>query len=157
VLHNISTHGLVEVKDDLTVGLGLEMGSLGAHLAESVVVVDLAVDGQDQGLVVVGQGLSSRLNTDNGKTLVAENVVASNSASAPIGTTVTELLGKKEGALTEGVGIAGQVVDSKDTAHGDLIVCIREERREEESTREKGDEQEATTRAVDKGRGGRGR
>lgn len=67
------------------------------------------------------------------------------------------LLGKEEGALAEGVGIAGQVVDSKDTAHGDLIVCIREERKEEESTREKGEVQEATTRVVDKGGEGSGR
>lgn len=63
------------------------------------------------------------------------------------------LLGKEEGALTEGVGIARQVVDSKDTAHGDLIVCIRERKGKKRRSRrrEKRAEQEATTRVVDKG------
>jgi hypothetical protein len=50
-----------EVENDLAVRLGLEVGSLGAHLTKGFVVIDLAVDGQDQGLVIVGQRLSSRL------------------------------------------------------------------------------------------------
>jgi hypothetical protein len=55
------------------------------------------------------------------------------------------LLGKEEGALTEGIGIAGQVVDSKDTAHGDLVYILLErkggggvERREENKKRQRG-------------------
>lgn len=39
--------------------------------------------------------IKSLTNTNDGKTLVAENVVASNSASAPIGTTVAEPNGRR--------------------------------------------------------------
>ena len=49
------------MEDDLAIRLSLEVGSLGAHLTESLVVIDLAVNGEDQGLVVVGQGLGTRL------------------------------------------------------------------------------------------------
>lgn len=49
-----------KVEDDLAVGLGLEVRTLRAQLAEGLVVIDLAVDGKDKRFVVVGQGLGSR-------------------------------------------------------------------------------------------------
>lgn len=49
------------MENDLAVRLGLEVGAGRAQLAESLVVVDLSVDGQNKGLVVVGQGLGTRL------------------------------------------------------------------------------------------------
>lgn len=49
-----------KVEDDLAVGLGLEVRTLRAQLAEGLVVIDLAVDGKDKRCVVIGQGLGSR-------------------------------------------------------------------------------------------------
>ena len=49
-----------KMEDDLAVGLGLEVSTLRAQLAEGLVVIDLAVDGKDKRFVVVGQGLGSR-------------------------------------------------------------------------------------------------
>ena len=49
------------MKNDFAIGLGLEMCVGRAHLAEGLVVVNLSVDREDQGLVIVGQGLGSRL------------------------------------------------------------------------------------------------
>lgn len=47
--------------DDFTVRVGLEDGGLLELLAEGAVVVDLAVDGEDEGTVVADEGLSSRV------------------------------------------------------------------------------------------------
>lgn len=44
-------------------------------LADKTMVVDLAVGGNDNGLIGVGEGLSTGLNTDDRKTLMAENCV----------------------------------------------------------------------------------
>lgn len=48
------------MEDDFAVRLGLEMSTLRAEFAEGLVVVDLSVDGKDESLIVVGQGLGSR-------------------------------------------------------------------------------------------------
>ena len=47
--------------DDLTVGVSLEVVGGLQVLADQTVVVDLAIDGEDDGAVGIGQGLSARL------------------------------------------------------------------------------------------------
>lgn len=59
--------------DDLAVGGGLEVVRVVEALADQTVVVDLTVDGQNDGVIGVGEGLSAGLDTDNGETLMAEN------------------------------------------------------------------------------------
>jgi hypothetical protein len=54
----VSTH---QRNDNLAVGRRLEVVRLLEVLPNQTVVVDLAVDGKDDGLVGVGQGLSARL------------------------------------------------------------------------------------------------
>jgi len=82
------------MQDDFAVGSGLEDRLVLQLLSQNPVVVDLSIDGQDQGIVAVGQGLGSalcrllvpfshfflrrlpgntRTNSDNAETLVAQN------------------------------------------------------------------------------------
>lgn len=51
----------VQWDDDLAVGVGLEGVFLCELLAQDLVVVDLAVDGKGDGLVLVGNGLCARV------------------------------------------------------------------------------------------------
>lgn len=51
----------VQWDNDLAVGVGLERVFLCELLAQDLVVVDLAVDGKGDGLVLVGDGLCARV------------------------------------------------------------------------------------------------
>lgn len=47
--------------DDLAIRVSLEVSGVLKRLAKSAVVVNLSVDGEDEALVIVGHGLSSRV------------------------------------------------------------------------------------------------
>jgi hypothetical protein len=84
----------VQGNDNLTIRGGLEVVLLLEVLSDVTMVVDLTVDGENDAVVGVGQGLSARLDTDNAETLMAEDGVVGNNASTPIRATVTDLLCK---------------------------------------------------------------
>jgi len=87
-------------------------------LADKTVVVDLTVGGNGNAVIGVGEGLSTGLNTDDRKTLMAENGVVASDAAAPIRTTVTDGLGKLQSRRLE-LGDIWVVVASEDSAHLD--------------------------------------
>lgn len=78
--------------DDLAVTAGPEAVSGSSEAgSEELVVVDLAVDGDDDGLVLVVEGLVAGGRVDDGEALVGEvAVVAHLAKAAPVGATVLE-------------------------------------------------------------------
>lgn len=64
----VSTH---QRNDDLAIGMCLEVVWCLQGLANQPMVVDLAVDGKNNGVIGVGQGLSAALDTDDAETFVA--------------------------------------------------------------------------------------
>jgi len=52
---------LIQGNDDLAVGVGLEGVGFGEVLAQDLVVVDFAVDGEGDGLIVAEDGLGAGL------------------------------------------------------------------------------------------------
>jgi hypothetical protein len=100
----------IQRNDDLAVGCGLEGIALLELLSDQTVVVDLAVDGQNNGLVGVGQGLGARLDTNDAETLMAEDCVVADDIAAPVGATVADLLRKTKSGRLEllDVGVTGK-------------------------------------------------
>lgn len=79
-----------QVHNDFTVRVGLEDVLLLEHLAKLLVVVDLTVDAQDQLAVVAHKRLSTGVDADNGKTLVAHDVVLGGVHARPIRTAMSD-------------------------------------------------------------------
>lgn len=79
------------MRDDLAVAAGPESVAGGGEPApEVLVVVDLAVDGDDHRLVLVVEGLVAGGRVDDGEALVGEVAVAHLTEAAPVGATVLE-------------------------------------------------------------------
>jgi hypothetical protein len=84
-------HETYQVRDDLAVAAGPEpVAGVGEVGPEVLVVVDLAVDGDDHGLVLVVEGLVAGGRVDDGEALVGEVAVAHLTEAAPVGAPVLE-------------------------------------------------------------------
>jgi hypothetical protein len=107
----------VQRDDDLAVRVRLERVRRLEPVAYPAVVVDLAVDGQDDGVVGVGQRLRAGLDADDAEPLMAEDRVVADNVAAPVGTAMPDGLGQPERRRLE-LGHVGVVVARKDSAHG---------------------------------------
>jgi len=85
-------------------------------LSDETMVIDLAVDSQNNGVIGVGQGLGARLNTDDAEALMAQDSLVADQASAPIRATVSDLLRKLECRRLEFLHV-GMTVTGEDSTH----------------------------------------
>jgi hypothetical protein len=58
---------------DLAIGVCLEVVWVLESFADDSVVIDFAIDGKGNAFVAVGEWLSSRVNTNNGQTLMGKH------------------------------------------------------------------------------------
>jgi len=96
----------------------LEVVRLLQALAENTVVVNLAIDRQRHGLLVVDKRLSARIDTDDTKAFVNEDGIVRDPVATPIGAPMSDSLAHFQGSRLEflhiGVPIAGE-----NAAHGE--------------------------------------
>jgi hypothetical protein len=91
-----STLLFVQIEENLTIGVGEKLMLFLELLLKVLVVVNLTVDDEDVGVLLIKKWLSTTLNVDNGKSLMGENVLALDVHSAPVWSSVTNaVLGKK--------------------------------------------------------------
>jgi hypothetical protein len=106
------------VRDDLAVAAGPELVAGGGEVGpEVLVVVDLAVDGDDDGLVLVVEGLVAGGRVDDGQALVGEVAVAHLPQPAPVGAPVLEPPRQLQHAGALLPLLVGAPQHSKDAAH----------------------------------------
>lgn len=84
-----------QVQDDLAVRVRLEVVLLLQAAAQRQVVVDLAVDREDDRVVGRRQRLRARVDADDGEPLVADDVVADDDAAVPVGAAVPDAAGAR--------------------------------------------------------------
>ena len=87
---------LVKRKDNLAVGVGLELVLIGVLISNIEVIVDLAINSEHQISVFAVKGLATRLWVYNRQALVGEDRLVVAEDARPIGTTVPYALGHIE-------------------------------------------------------------
>jgi hypothetical protein len=94
VLGRVDAIFKVQRDHNLAVRGGLEVVGGLQGLTNKTVVVDFAVDGEDNAVIGIGKWLSSALNADDAEPFMAQNRVVRDNAAAPIRASVSDLLGK---------------------------------------------------------------
>mmetsp|Transcript_25705 Transcript_25705/g.56003 ORF Transcript_25705/g.56003 Transcript_25705/m.56003 type:complete len:280 (-) Transcript_25705:34-873(-) len=136
---NLLAMQLVQVADHLAVAVGgkLLVGLFVQDvLTQRLVVVNLAVDRDADGLVLVEQGLVARCWVHNCQALVCQEVVSGLMHARPVGTTMALPPAQCQQLCTHRWGIICAVEHSQDAAHfrrfsGFALCCARHYRNEE--------------------------
>src|ERR1051326_826710 len=116
---------VIEVEDDLAIGGGLKIVPAAKSSAQVLVVINLAVHGEDIAVQRVYQRLRPMLDVDDREPLVGEYRVFVRVDAAPIGAAVAKFLGHGEREPTQfsRVGTAGLYVQNgENAAHKDCWV-----------------------------------
>mmetsp|Transcript_22956 Transcript_22956/g.58660 ORF Transcript_22956/g.58660 Transcript_22956/m.58660 type:complete len:622 (+) Transcript_22956:436-2301(+) len=106
------TKQLVQVADDLAVGVGGELLAgrlLQDLLGQLLVVVDLTVDSHNDGLVLVEQGLVARGGVHDSQALMGQEVVASLVQARPVRATVALATAQRQHTRTHGWAVIRRV------------------------------------------------
>ena len=112
----------VESQDDLAVTACPELIFPGIAPAELLMVVDLAVHGQNQLSVRRNQGLSTRLRIHDTQAFVAQHGAASAPYTAPVRSAVTELATHLQGLPAQGVRLLPDIENTDYSTH--RLYCL---------------------------------
>ncbi|MNT45147.1 hypothetical protein D3C72_1817120 [compost metagenome] len=108
---------LVQRQNHFTVGTGLELVAIAKLLAQRLMVVDLAVNGQNVGVRSVVQRLGAIVDVDNRQALMHQDGFIAGVNTGPIRAAVAHQTGQLQRFLTQFNGIGLQIEHTENRTH----------------------------------------